>query len=165
MNKQTETKELNISSLLLQEEDLFDYSNVRTIGLDFDGTCVEHKYPGIGKTAPSAVSALRYFNSTGRRLYLFTVRGSYHIQGAIDWFNNNGIGLAGVQEIPEQKSWTDSPKICVDLFIDDRAFGAPLILPPDFSTPVINWNFIIDKFMKSDSVRSNFMNNLFINKH
>jgi hypothetical protein len=146
---------LNTSSLNLTTlEELFDYKSVYSIGLDFDGTCVEHKYPIVGQNAPHVVEALQYFNFTGRKLYLFTVRGSNHISPAINWFSNNSVRLTGIQEIPEQKTWNDSPKPAVDMFIDDRSFGAPLIKPVGFMTPVIDWLVILDKFRKADSFRS-----------
>lgn len=139
---------------------IFDYSKVKTIGLDFDGTCVEHCFPQIGQAAPNVQEALEYFKATGRKIYLFSVRSSSYILQCKSWFANRGLLLDGYQVIPGQSSWTDSPKMHVDLFIDDRAFGAPLIMPPGFNSPVINWKAILDAFKQSDGIGSSSFSNL-----
>lgn len=135
-------------------DELYRMSIITDIAVDFDGTCVDHRYPNVGQTAPYAVEALQYLQNSGRKLYLYTVRGSNHIQAAINWFAIHGIRLNGIQENPYQKTWTNSPKICADLYIDDRAFGAPLIHPPGFHNPVINWELILDKFKNADTLFS-----------
>ncbi len=86
------------------------------------------------------------------------------MNGVINWFTLNNIRLDGVQEVPGQKAWSDSPKINVDLFIDDRSFGAPLVKPIGFNSPVIDWGVVLDKFRKSDASGLSFtnaINNLF----
>ena len=51
------------------------------------------------------------------------------------------------------------------MFIDDRAFGAPLIKPNGFLSPVIDWTVILDKFRNADSFKSSVLTNLIDHYH
>ena len=91
--------------------------------IDFDGTCVTHEFPLVGKDI-GAAQVLRDLVSNGHRLILFTMRAEdCSIQPAIDWFAENGIALYAVQRQPEQHKFTSSPKALGDLMIDDTALG------------------------------------------
>lgn len=94
--------------------------------IDFDGTCVTHEFPLVGKDI-GAAQVLRDLVSNGHRLILFTMRAEdCSIQPAIDWFAENGIALYAVQRQPEQHKFTSSPKALGDLMIDDTALGVKL---------------------------------------
>ena len=94
--------------------------------IDFDGTCVTHEFPLVGKDI-GAAQVLRDLVSNGHRLVLFTMRAEdCSIQPAIDWFAENGIALYAVQRHPEQHKFTSSPKALGDLMIDDTALGVKL---------------------------------------
>ena len=94
--------------------------------IDFDGTCVTHEFPLVGKDI-GAAQVLRDLVSNGHRLILFTMRAEEcSIQPAIDWFAENGIALYAVQRQPEQHKFTSSPKALGDLMIDDTALGVKL---------------------------------------
>lgn len=94
--------------------------------IDFDGTCVTHEFPLVGKNI-GAAQVLRDLVSNGHRLVLFTMRAEdCSIQPAIDWFAENGIALYAVQRHPEQHKFTSSPKALGDLMIDDTALGVKL---------------------------------------
>lgn len=96
------------------------------IWIDFDGTCVTHEFPLVGKDI-GAAQVLRDLVSNGHRLILFTMRAEdCSIQPAIDWFAENGIALYAVQRHPEQHKFTSSPKALGDLMIDDTALGVQL---------------------------------------
>lgn len=130
------------------------------IVLDFDGTCVTHEFPRIGKDI-GAEPVLRKLLKYGHRLILFTMRsdltestyrnqgrelppGNY-LQDAVDWFNERGIELYGIQRNPSQDSWTTSPKAYGQLIIDDAALGCPLVFDDDLSTrPYVDWQAIED---------------------
>jgi predicted mannosyl-3-phosphoglycerate phosphatase (HAD superfamily) len=75
----------------------------RVIAVDFDGTCVTHEYPHIGKDI-GAVPVLKSFVEAGHRLILYTMRSGKELDEAVDWFKRNGIPLSGVNENPSQKS-------------------------------------------------------------
>lgn len=125
------------------------------IVIDFDGTCVTHDFPKIGKDI-GAVPVLLDLVKNGHRLILFTMRsnldsvtsddetiiaepGNYLMQ-ALTWFKHHNIPLWGIQRNPNQDTWTTSPKAYGQLYIDDAGIGCPLISDPSFhSRPYVNW--------------------------
>lgn len=111
------------------------------ICVDFDGTCVEHKFPKVGKTLPMCLEKLRYFVSSGHKLILYTMRDKETLKDAVEWFLVNNIPLYGINDNPSQHRWTTSPKIFADIYIDDMAFGVPLIYPKD-GRPFVDWDKI-----------------------
>ena len=112
------------------------------IAVDFDGTCVTHDYPRIGKEI-GATKVLKRLVEAGHKLILNTMRSGKELQDAIHWFNKNGIELYGVNENPTQKRWTTSPKVYAHMYIDDAAFGCPLRNVPDFSDrPFVDWDSV-----------------------
>lgn len=115
------------------------------IAIDFDGTCVTHDYPNVGKDI-GAVPVLKKLVDSGHLLILWTMRshnrkdGTDPLQDAIDWFSEHGIKLYGIQKNPTQDTWTSSPKAYAQLYIDDAALGCPLIYNSDFSNrPFVDW--------------------------
>lgn len=119
------------------------------ICVDFDGTCVTHEFPKVGREVPYARAVLKELVREGHRLILFTMRSDYEENGksfryltdAINWFVHNGISLYGVQENPTQKKWTQSPKAYGQIYIDDAALGTPLIYGDD-CRPYVNWKTV-----------------------
>ena len=122
------------------------------ICIDFDGTCVAHEFPKVGRDI-GAVPVLKELVEKGHKLILFTMRsdrteskdtGSSEIQDvtgnflsdAIDWFNRNNIPLYGIQTNPTQSKWTKSPKAYAHLYIDDAALGCPL---KSGRPPYVDW--------------------------
>lgn len=98
--------------------------------LDFDGTVVKHRYPAVGEDV-GAVPVLERLIQNGHMLLLNTMRsrnsaGVDTLQPAIDWFFSRGLCLHGINENPSQKSWSSSPKVYGNIYIDDAALGAPL---------------------------------------
>jgi len=62
------------------------------------------------------------------------------LHDAVNWFNEREIPLWGVNENPEQKSWTNSPKPYCHLYIDDAALGCPVKYDKDISDrPFVDW--------------------------
>ena len=113
--------------------------NSYIIAVDFDGTCVEHEYPSVGMDVEGAVETLRALNNKGHRLILFTMRSGEKLEKAIKWFKDREIELWAVNENPEQKQWTESPKVFADVYIDDAALGCPIMFIDGVRRPVINW--------------------------
>ncbi len=138
------------------------------IVVDFDGTCVSHEFPVVGKEIGSA-PVLKKLVKNGHRLILFTMRSDRPVGGntgdptihdvtgmfltdAVNWFNKNKIPLYGVQANPTQKNWTTSPKAYGQLIIDDAALGCPLKI--DFSIserPFADWD-AINKYLISNGI-------------
>jgi len=112
------------------------------IGIDFDGTCVTHDYPDIGKGI-GATRVLKRLADKRHNLLLWTMRSGDKLAEAVAWFNENGIPLFGINANPTQKEWTDSPKAYAELYIDDAALGCPLARNPRISNrPFADWEKI-----------------------
>lgn len=113
------------------------------LGIDFDGTCVTHEFPFIGKDI-GAVPILKKIVEAGNKLVLFTMRsdgdrGSF-LKESLEWFEKNEIPLWGIQKNPTQDTWTSSPKAYCQIYIDDAALGCPLKKDPYISSkPFVNW--------------------------
>ena len=113
------------------------------IVLDFDGTVVKHAFPAVGEDI-GAAPILKRLVANGCCLILNTMRsrdsaGVDMLQPALDWFEQRGIPLYGVNENPTQKEWTSSPKVYGNLYIDDGALGAPLKVDADGGI-YMDWN-------------------------
>ncbi len=126
------------------------------IAIDFDGTCVTHEFPKIGKDI-GAVPVLKRLVEAGHQLVLFTMRSDKHdntgtsievpevhngnfLTNAVNWFKENDIPLYGININPQQTEWTTSPKAYAQLYIDDAALGAPLTRNKDLAErPFIDW--------------------------
>ena len=109
------------------------------IAVDFDGTCVTHEYPNVGRDI-GAVPVLKKLVEAGHKLILNTMRSGDELADAIQWFIDNDIPLFGVNENPTQKSWTASPKVYAHIYIDDAALGCPLITNLFFTQrPFVDW--------------------------
>lgn len=109
------------------------------IAIDFDGTCVQHDYPDVGKAAPHAATVLRQLVVAGHRLILWTMRDKEELIQAVAWFEERKIPLWSVNMNPEQHTWTSSPKVFANLYIDDAAAGTPLLKTRSMHRPVVDW--------------------------
>ncbi len=95
-----------------------------TIGVDFDGTIVEHEYPKIGKPIPFAIDTLLKLQRDGHTLILWTVRDGDLLQDAVDYCAKKGLTFyAANKNYPEEDPTKASRKLAVELFIDDRNLG------------------------------------------
>lgn len=123
------------------------------IAVDFDGTIVDHRYPAIGQAVPGVFPWLKRFQALGARLILWTMRSDTQQGGkskqiptltkAVEFCRQNGIKFWGVNQNPEQSEWTESPKQHAHIYIDDAAFGCPLIPGPlPDSAPVVDWSIV-----------------------
>lgn len=97
-----------------------------TIAVDFDGTVVKHKYPEVGETVEGAVQTLKRLTEKGHRIILWTMRHDKELEDAVNWYRENDIPLFGINNNPEQGSWTQSPKAYAQIYIDDAAIGCPM---------------------------------------
>lgn len=109
----------------------------KIIAVDFDGTCVTHEYPHVGRDIDAAF-VLKELVANGHKLVLWTMRSGKELCDAKDWFQIRGIPLWGVNCNPEQHSWTTSPKAYANLYIDDAALGVPLKERPG-ERPYVDW--------------------------
>lgn len=109
------------------------------IGIDFDGTCVTHEFPHVGKDI-GAIPVLKRLVENGNNLVLWTMRSGKFLEDAIKWFEENDIPLWGIQTNPLQHTWTSSPKAYCGIYIDDAALGCPLEMNLELSNRhFVNW--------------------------
>lgn len=129
------------------------------IAIDFDGTCVTHDFPRVGKDI-GAAEVLRELVDQGHGLILFTMRSNKtgntgtskeveeihegpFLDHAVEWFYKNNIPLHGIQKCPTQHTWTESPKVYAQMIIDDTALGCPLIIDRSVSMrPFVDWKSV-----------------------
>ncbi|MGQ9619794.1 MAG: BT0820 family HAD-type phosphatase [Bacteroidales bacterium] len=96
------------------------------IAIDFDGTIVEHAYPGIGKEKLFAFSTLKELEKRGAKLILWTFRTGKELEEAVEFCRQHGIEFYAVNKnYPEEvfDESTVSRKIDVDIYIDDKNLG------------------------------------------
>jgi hypothetical protein len=126
------------------------------IAIDFDSTVVTNSFPEVGKDI-GAEPVLKKLIAAGHRLILFTMRsddktatgssekypdikGGDYLSDAMYWFFERDIYLFAVNQNPEQKVWTGSPKPYANLYIDDNALGCPLKVDKKLSKePFVDW--------------------------
>jgi len=115
------------------------------IAVDFDGTIVTHEFPDIGKPVPYAIETLKELVDLGHDLILFTMRSGPHLEDAVDFLNNQGVKLYGINVNPSQKSWTTSPKAYAKYYVDDASICCPLIYNENVcDRPYVDWKVIRD---------------------
>lgn len=95
------------------------------IAVDFDGTIVDHDYPGIGKEKLFAFQTLRELEKLGARLILWTFRSGKELDEAVEFCKKNGIEFYAVNRNYPEEVYDDtiSRKIDADIFIDDKNLG------------------------------------------
>lgn len=117
------------------------------IAIDFDGTIVEHKYPDIGKPVPKAFYWMKKWQGAGARLILWTMRADGQRDGdvltdAVEFCGMHGITFFGINKNPEQHTWTASPKAYAKIYLDDAAYGVPLVKDPNGGKSYVNWEIV-----------------------
>lgn len=103
---------------------MIDFTDIK-IAIDFDGTIVEHEYPGIGKEKLFAFQTLKELEKMGARLILWTFRTGKELDEAVEYCRKNGIEFYAVNKnYPEEIfDETVSRKINADIYIDDKNIG------------------------------------------
>ena len=116
-------------------------SETITIAVDFDGTIVEDKYPGIGKPRLFAFDTLKKLQDKGHRLILWTYRHGKALDEAVAFCKENGVTFYAVNKSFPEESFDDkySRKINADVFVDDRNFGG-----------MVSWGEIYQKIVSEE---------------
>src|SRR5574343_1272145 len=91
------------------------------VAVDFDGTIVQHVYPGIGPVNPGAFETLKWLSSLNVHLIFWTCRVGVELDAAVSFCQRNGLSFWSVNRHPGI-GW---PKAYADLYIDDRGLGIP----------------------------------------
>jgi len=148
------------------------------IGIDFDGTCVTHEFPLVGKDI-GAEPVLKELVENGHHLILFTMRSNkedvhsdnhfihkkarQYLTDAENWFKERNIPLYGIQTNPTQHTWTTSPKAYCELYIDDASLGCPLVYGDFdgygngkwFDRPYVDWKEVRNKLVLLGVLKNN----------
>ncbi len=112
------------------------------ICIDFDGTIVDHAYPSIGSPVPEAIKWMKRWIELDAQLILFTMRSNDGLRSAIDYLEENDLKFYGYNHNPTQREWTQSPKVHGHIYVDDAAFGCPLIRHPGFLRMCVDWSVV-----------------------
>lgn len=105
------------------------YDDKLVIAIDFDGTIVEHAYPGIGRLYEYAKDCINSLYDSGRYyIIIWSTRVGSDQQAMTDFLNTAGIRYHGVNEnCPAFKAklaelGQQTPrKIYYDIIVDDRS--------------------------------------------
>lgn len=112
------------------------------IGVDFDGTLVRHRFPEIGEEVTLAVDVCLELQEN-HKLILYTMRSNESLEAATKWCEDRGIKLWGINKNPSQSSWTNSPKVYAHIYIDDAAYGCPLVYV-EGERPYVDWSKVLE---------------------
>jgi hypothetical protein len=100
--------------------------------IDFDGTIVEHMFPGIGQPLPGAIETMKKLQEQGWLLILNTCRedepgGRPYLTEAVEFMREHGIEFRSVNEnLPSDEfrnPIAKRRKPYADVYIDDRNLG------------------------------------------
>lgn len=116
------------------------------IAIDFDGTIVKHAYPIIGEDI-GAIEWLKKFQDAGADLILLTMRSREFLDDAIKYCDMKGVNFFAYNNNPTQINWTSSRKVYADIYIDDAAFGCPLVYK-DGERPYVDWEVVGPKVLE-----------------
>ncbi len=137
------------------------------IYLDFDGTCVEHEYPKIGRCNFGCIEVIKKLQDAGHEIILNTYRveaNAASFAAAMDWFASYWMFLKDrkQRETFEFKPITQSTthkiqpwpwnlkeaKMNDALYIDDYAFGIPLKPACMIPGNMVDWNELDKQFIE-----------------
>jgi hypothetical protein len=146
MEEEEEEQEIKLIAETTTPRILGELPKKCEVAVDFDGTCVTHEYPKIGRPI-GAEHVLRRLVANGHRIILFTMRSGKELDEAVRYLELNGVRLYGINVNPTQKNWTDSTKAYAQLYIDDAALGCPVKEDPDISSrPFVDW-FVVEEML------------------
>ena len=131
-----------------------------TIGIDFDGTIVEDRFPEIGPERPFATDTLKMLIKEHHQLILWTVREGKYLDDAVNWCREHGVEFYAInndypEERPEHNQYF-TRKIKADIWIDDRNIGGL----PEWGTIYRmitgnkTWNDLINEKLQSAKLSS-----------
>ena len=108
----------------------------KTVALDFDGTVAfttPETYPYVDAVNFKAIEVMKKYKKAGGKIVLFTCRTDNDLDIAIECLREYGLEVDAVNKDLKEtvETWLDkkpgssiSPKVFVDVYIDDRAFPA-----------------------------------------
>ena len=120
----------------------------KIVAIDFDGTLVEDRFPGIGEPIQVMFQLCKQLKAMGVKLILWTSRDNdspeRNLDAAVDFCADQGLTFDAVnRNIPEVIAMfhNDTRKVYADLYLDDKAVP-PWQDPAYWSRCVgLTWNF------------------------
>ncbi|BAI61677.1 conserved hypothetical protein [Methanocella paludicola SANAE] len=94
--------------------------------IDFDGTIVIDKYPGIGEPIPEAIDTIREIKKLGHKIIIWSCRVDPQLSEMRDFLIFNRIPFDHINEnCPAKIAYynNDTRKIGADYYIDDKMIG------------------------------------------
>lgn len=94
------------------------------IAVDFDGTLCTNAWPEVGDPIEPVIEYVKYRQSKGARLILWTNRVGKPLEDAVAWCAEHGIILSAVNDnLPEivESFGSNCRKIFANEYLDDRA--------------------------------------------
>ena len=99
------------------------------LAVDFDGTIVLSAWPEIGEPIPGAIDTLRQWHQEGHHIIIWTCRAGPELEACREWLDAHGVRYDAINcNLPERIEFyggSDTSKVSADLYIDDKAVGAP----------------------------------------
>ena len=99
------------------------------IAIDFDGTLVRSVWPAIGSPVSGAIETMRQWHRAGHRIIIWTCRAGAELEACEQWLIDNHVPYDSINcNLPERVEFyggSDTRKVSADLFVDDKAVGAP----------------------------------------
>lgn len=129
--------------------------------LDFDGTCVEHEYPKIGRCNFGCVEIIDKLQKAGHEVILNTMRSNFNdgsLEAALEWFENswmgsrkNDIDLKPIKATEKKFhpfwNWDIFTKEKI-IFIDNFANGIPLKKACMSDSYMVDWDKLDEIFIE-----------------
>lgn len=142
------------------------------IGIGFDGTCVTHEFPKVGKNI-GAGPVLRTLVQNGHKICLLTNRcdvilgedqkpvdklitkvppGNY-LKDSLDWFKDNNIPVSYVNIVPEQREFTSSTRCFCHVYIEWNNLFTPIEKRQN-RKPFVNWLQVLVKLVSVGIIKN-----------
>lgn len=129
MTTEKKTRKLAVNQFLIDEARHLCKQGV-SIAVDFDSTlCITDGYPNILRPNGDCFYILRKWQDMGCKILLHTMRHGKHLEEARVWCANCKFFFDGVNHNPENEERDPeyNEKMYAMFYIDDKAFGTPLI--------------------------------------
>ena len=86
-------------------------------------------WPAIGTPVPTAIETLLQWREDGHKVVIWTCRAGRELEACEQWLIDNRVPYDALNEnLPERTALyggSDTRKVSADLYVDDRAVGAP----------------------------------------
>ena len=108
------------------------------LGIDFDGTICENKFPEIGEPKEKAVEVIQALDRAGFKIVIHTCRANPEIAGkkACNKYIKEMEDWLKEKKIPYDEVWRGVGKPLVHLFVDDNAL------------PFLGWSVTLEGILK-----------------